>query len=107
MRTLHQANSKQSAIAVGREIGFVDYSRKEADDFGNYTIIKRAYSNTIDVDVQLRTAQIPTIQRLRSELRSTPVVWVASEKYTETAFGFLALSTLTSATRFYPPQRHY
>lgn len=73
------------------KLGFVDYSRKEADDFGNYTIIKRAYSNTMDVDIQLSTAQIPTIQRLRSELRATPVVWVASEKYAETAaFGFFS-----------------
>lgn len=73
----------------GVKFGFVDYSRKETDAFGNYTILQRAYANTMDVDIELETAKIPTIQRLRSELRATPVIWVASELYTETtAYGF-------------------
>jgi hypothetical protein len=73
----------------GVKLGFVDYSRKEADDFGNYTIVQRSHSNTMDVDIRLETSKIPTVQRLRSELRAMPVVWVASELYTETtAFGF-------------------
>ncbi len=73
----------------GVKLGFVDYSRKEADDFGNYTVIQRSYANTMEVDIELETSKIPTVQRLRSELRSTPVVWVASEQYAETtAYGF-------------------
>lgn len=75
----------------GVKLGFVDYSRKEADTFGNYTIVQRSFANTMDVNIQLETSKIPVVQRLRGELRATPVVWVASEDYTETtAFGFFS-----------------
>lgn len=75
----------------GVNLGFADYSRKDTDDFGNYTIIERSYANTMEVDVEVETGRISSIQRLRSRLRATPVVWVASELYTETtAFGFFS-----------------
>jgi hypothetical protein len=75
----------------GVKLGFADYSRKDTDEFGNYTVIERSYANTMEVNVEVETSLISNIQRLRSQLRAKPVVWVASETYTETtAFGFFS-----------------
>lgn len=75
----------------GVNLGFADYSRKETDDFGNYTIIERSYANTMEVDVEVETGRIPNLQRLRAKLRAIPVVWIGSELYTETTtFGFFS-----------------
>jgi hypothetical protein len=75
----------------GVKLGFTDYSRKEADSFGNYTIIQRSFAETLEVDVSVNTTDIATIQRLRSAIRSTPVVWIGSDIYSETViFGFFS-----------------
>lgn len=76
----------------GFKSGFVDYSRKEADAFGNFTILKRANAKTLEADVEVETSNISTIERLREKLAATPIIWVGSKKHSITVgFGFFDL----------------
>lgn len=86
---------KMAAIGeskYGFKSGFVDYSRKEADSFGNYTIIKRANAKTLEADVEVETIKISTIELLREKLSATPIIWIGSKSHSITVgFGFFDL----------------
>jgi hypothetical protein len=59
-------------------LGIIDYSRKEVDQFGNYTIIKRAYSKRMNAQVMVMQADVDNVTRILSQYRSTPVVWIGA-----------------------------
>lgn len=86
----------------GVELGFVDYSRKEADDFGNYEIIERAYAETLSATVEIETIRIATVQALRAKLRAKPVLMVGTVHYQETLlFGFFNAFDISLDGQFY------
>jgi len=73
--------------------GIIDYSRKETDTFGRTTLIQRAYSKRTSVKLLLENNMLRRVHTLLADLRSTPCVWVASEKQPVTyaplsVFGF-------------------
>jgi hypothetical protein len=63
----------------GASTGIVDYSKKETDDFGNTTFIKRAFSKRMNCQVFIDNLQLNRTQRLMYDIRAVPVVWIASE----------------------------
>ena len=66
----------ESQYGAGVEI--IDYSTKEADTFGNYTIIERAFSKRVSVDASIENGVLSYVLRNLEEIRATPVVWVAT-----------------------------
>jgi hypothetical protein len=73
----------------GTGVGITDYSRKDTDDFGNFTIVERAYSKRAEFDLRLDTARVAAVQRLLASLRTRPVVWIGEASYEATlVFGF-------------------
>ena len=62
----------------GVSAGIIDYSRKDTDEFGNVTFIKRNYSKRINASVTLTNANLNKVQRILYQLRATPVLWLAS-----------------------------
>jgi len=73
----------------GAKIGITDYSRKVADDFGNYTIVERPFSKRGDFNVWTDTNRIDEIQRILSLYRATPIVYIGADDFTSTYyFGF-------------------
>lgn len=62
----------------GVSAGIIDYSRKDTDEFGNVTFIKRNYSKRINASVSLTNANLNKVQRILYQLRATPVLWLAS-----------------------------
>jgi hypothetical protein len=78
-RTLHD----------GAQVGIIDYSRKEADDFGNYTIVQRAFSKRGSFQMRISKAQSDGIHQVLSDFRATPAVYAATSEYDSTLiFGF-------------------
>lgn len=73
--------SQIGAMMSNPSIGIIDYSIKEADVFGNYTITERAYSKRMSCDVRVKNTIIDEIVRQLTECRATPLVWVGSELY--------------------------
>jgi len=62
-------------------IGIHDYSTKEIDDFGNYTIVERPYSKKMNCDVKIVNSDIAEVNRLLAFYRTQPLVWIGSEEY--------------------------
>lgn len=65
----------------GLKLGITDYSRKDADDFGNFTVVKRPFSRTVEARFLLAKVRVDPVYRLLGEYRATPIVWVPTETY--------------------------
>lgn len=60
-------------------IGITDYSRKDVDAFGNYTIVQRAFSKRMGCELLLSNSTVDDVQKLLASYRATPVVWVGAD----------------------------
>lgn len=70
-------------------IGINDYSIKQQDSFGNYSITERAYSKKLSCDLVIDNVYLDEFVRTLATYRATPVVWVASQDYdTLVVYGF-------------------
>lgn len=64
----------------GVRSGIRDYSRKEADDFGQVVFVRRAFSKTVSASVEVEKADINRVSDRLYDLRATPLVWIFSEE---------------------------
>jgi hypothetical protein len=62
-------------------VSITDYSIKEVDAFGNYTILERAYSKRLSCETFLPNTSLDAIYNVLAEHRALPAVWVGSEDY--------------------------
>ena len=73
----------------GADIGIIDYSRKETDQFGVTSVVERAFAKRMTARVVLATDAIDDIHRSLAALRATPVLWIGSESFESlTVYGF-------------------
>lgn len=63
-------------------IGITDYSKKEVDTFGNYTILQRAYSKRMSCSMFLDNSAVDELVRTLAAYRATPVCWVGDDEGT-------------------------
>jgi hypothetical protein len=63
----------------GLKSGIVDYSKKQADEFGNITIVERPFSKRMSADVYVSNYDLNKVQRFLYNIRATPVLWMASD----------------------------
>ena len=66
----------------GSSSGIIDYSKKEANTFGNVTFITRAFSKRMSAKLWLQNTSLDYIQSKLAEVRATPCVWVGTEDTT-------------------------
>lgn len=77
------------AAVYGAKAGIQDYSRKEVDDFGVYTIVERSFAKRLTVNCVVERNRVDSIYNLLAAYRAIPVVWVGSDDYAMTwIFGF-------------------
>lgn len=73
----------------GTKVSNIDYSVKEADDFGDFQITERGYSKTMDVLAYVEKPFTDYTANILNQFRATPVVYVATEQYTSSyIYGF-------------------
>jgi hypothetical protein len=73
----------------GASVSIIDYSKKEADTFGNYVVTQRTFSKRGKFQVVIDGDQVDALATLFAQYRATPVVWIGSDSYTSTfIFGF-------------------
>lgn len=72
----------QSQFGTG--VGIIDFSVKEQDQFGNFSILERKFSKRADFDVKIPTNSVSGAQRTLARFRATPAVWVGDESKEET-----------------------
>ena len=68
----------------GTSVGIRDFSRKEVDEFGNSTVIERRFFRTVDYDVRIDTPKVAFVQKILSERRARPTVYIGTEDNPET-----------------------
>lgn len=74
---------------VGAQIGIQDYSVKQKDAFGNYSILERAYNKRAVFQVKVENTLIDEMQTILAGYRATPVVYVGTDEYASTMiYGF-------------------
>jgi hypothetical protein len=65
-------------VLVNTSFGITDYSKKDRDDFGNVTLVERAFNKRMTLPLLLDTASINVAANRLTNVRATPVVWIAS-----------------------------
>lgn len=73
----------------GATVGIQDYSIKQKDDFGNYTVLERAYANRASFTIWLDARITAEVKNLLAQYRATPILYVGEEQETSTiVYGF-------------------
>jgi hypothetical protein len=62
-------------------IGITDYSRRETDDYGVTTVVKRGFSRFMSVKLGVPFDSVDAVQRELAALRATPARWVADDRF--------------------------
>lgn len=73
----------------GTAIGIKSYSRKEVDEYGNVTVVKRKNSKFAEYDLDIDNYKLAEVQRYFAEIDSVPSVFIGNPDMEElVVFGF-------------------
>jgi hypothetical protein len=73
----------------GATVGIQDYSIKQANDWGDYTILERAFAKRAEFRIWVESTVVDGLQTMLANYRATPVVYVGSTLYGATVvYGF-------------------
>lgn len=79
-------------LRYGARAGIKDFSRKDTDEFGVTTFVRRANSKYLTGTLEVEKTAINQVHNLLTSLTATPVVWIGSEDvyYSDTllVYGF-------------------
>ena len=79
-------------------ISIIDYSIKNVDAFGNYTVLERAYSKRLNCETVILNTALDATYNTLAKYRATPCVWVGSEDYASMiVYGFYKDFTIAIA----------
>lgn len=60
-------------------IGITDYSRKDTDIYGNYTVLKRSYSKRLSCMLFIKNSNIDDLHKTLAGYRAEPLIWVGTD----------------------------
>lgn len=69
------------ATNYGATAGIIDYSKKDTDEFGNTTFVRRAYSKRMNATLDVPNYRLNKIQYILAELRATPSAWMGTNEF--------------------------
>ena len=76
----------------GLKGSITDFSTKEANVFGEYALVQRAWAKELRYTLIVDTAAVDVVFQILTQIRSTPCVWDANNESTTmsmaVAFGF-------------------
>lgn len=64
-------------------IGIKSFSRKEVDEFGNTTVIKRRNSKYAEFDIDIENIRLATVQKFFSDIDSVPCLYIGNSDMEE------------------------
>lgn len=86
---LGKSSSFGLGVRYGARLSIQDYSRKETNEFGDTTLVRRAFAKRADFDLLMVKREVNTLFSELTELRAVPALWIGSSEYEATAiFGF-------------------
>ncbi|MGW8190167.1 hypothetical protein [Sphingomonas hankookensis] len=62
-------------------VGIVDYSRRQTDDFGTTTLVRRGFSRTMSLRFALPFDAVADVREKLADLRATKARWIADDRY--------------------------
>jgi len=81
----------------GMTMGSIDYSIKQANDFGDFVITERGYSKTLDLSGYVPSTNKNSIITFMNKYRATPIVWIGSGMYLGSIiYGFIKSYEVTA-----------
>ena len=73
----------------GTAIGITSYSRKDTDEFGKVTVVRRKNSKYADYDIDIDNTNLAFVQRLFQDIDSVPCVFIGNPEMEELiVYGF-------------------
>ncbi|OQW74867.1 MAG: hypothetical protein BVN35_09640 [Proteobacteria bacterium ST_bin11] len=82
----------------GAKVGIQDYSVKKRDDFGNYTILERAYNNNASFTFWVVAGNVDYFKAMLASYRATAILYVGTEEYSSSViYGFYKDFSVTIA----------
>jgi hypothetical protein len=82
----------------GASVGIQDFSVKQQDDFGNYSIVERAFRKRANFNVVIESVRVDTLHSFLASLRATPTLYIGTNEYSSTAiYGFFKDFTIEIA----------
>ena len=78
-------------VLNGASVGITDYSRKDTDEFGVTSFVRRGFAKRLTSRMLVENAQLNKVVSILSNLRATPCTWIgtASQGYEVlSVFGF-------------------
>ena len=72
---------KIGCTKYGAGVGITDYSKKEADTFGGFTVVERNYSKRGTFEVVVPTENLDNIVNVFASRRAKPTLYFATQKY--------------------------
>jgi len=76
-------------VQYGASVGIQDYSVKQQNDFGDYTILERAFSKRGVWAIYVENYLVDELNKILAEYRATPTLYIGSEYFTSTfIYGF-------------------
>ena len=69
------------SVDYGASVGIQDYSRKDRDDFGNITIVERAFNKRARWNFRLLNSEVDVFQENLALLRARPAVYIGNEGF--------------------------
>ena len=84
-----QQQSFSLGVKLGARVGIQDYSRKETNEFGDTTLVVRAFAKRAVFEVLLDSAEVDPLQNYLASIRAVPCLWVGTSEFESTVvFGF-------------------
>lgn len=68
----------------GSSVGILQFGRKEIDEFGNFQIVDRGFSDRGDFTVAIEPRRTAYVKRTLTQLRTTPAIWIGDPEFEET-----------------------
>jgi hypothetical protein len=76
-------------VRYGARVGIQDYSRKETNEFGDTTLIRRAFAKRARFDMLIERGEVDPLQNYLAGIRAVPCLWVVTNEYEATVvYGF-------------------
>lgn len=86
---LGQSKEIGMGVKMGATVGIQDFSRKERNAYGDFTLVERAYAKRADFEMWIPRNQVDATIKLLASVRATPVVWIGSDYFKSTeVYGF-------------------
>lgn len=73
----------------GPQVGFTDFTVKTQDEFGNFTIVKRPFSDLASFNINVASSYVDQLKKLLKTYRATPILYIGDPDFSSTAvYGF-------------------